>query len=227
MRIAADAMSRVFRSMMVLLELLNESEGINYRLPGANASGSDVGASTGPLHLDFLAVRNLFSIKASVFGLQGEILFIDARENISRRRFFSVLKNDTHLERPTFAVLGPCPIAETASRVKEPGADILRRGIPADPHRGIPDRDVLGGGRERGHDEVLVLGPIKRKPLDLARVGIANPLADGPLQPAQVFVIGGGDERRVAYAVQVPLALFLDVHDGEVGSTRRAPARRQ
>src|SRR5204862_7098625 len=96
----------------------------------------------------------------------------------------SILEDAGGLQRPLIALLVPGTFTKAARRVKEPGADVLRGRIPADPHGGVPDRNVLGGGRERGHNEVLVLSPIKRKPFDLARVGTAGPLADSPLQPA-------------------------------------------
>ena len=65
----------------------------------------------------------------------------------------------------------------------------------------------------------------KREPFHARPSRLAGPVADGPLQPAQVLVVAGRGERRLADAAQEPLPVLLDVDDGVAGPARRARRR--
>src|SRR5262245_8763277 len=152
--------------------------------------------SSHSLQLDHLGVGKFLAILAPVLALQREGVRIDVSEDVGGRRLLPILEGGGCLDDPLLAVPRPGALAKAAGRVEGPRPDALGRRVPANPVRDTADGDILERGRERCPEEVLVVGPGNREPFHAALLRLTGPGADCPLQPAQMLLVAGGEQRR-------------------------------
>ena len=136
----------------------------------------------------------------------------------------AILSHAIRLDQPAVAVARPVPFAKAALGVEDPGLELALHRVPSDPLRAAQDRLALGLHGEFADQEVAVVGPLAGG-VDDCVLALVDPVADQPFQLLEAVVGAQVMGKLVADGGLKPLAVFLDVDDGEasdLGQPRRA-----
>ena len=145
---------------------------------------------------------------------QLDAILAQTGDDIRGRRRFTILPHPFRLDQPPVAVAGPVSLGKAPLRVEYPGLELALDGVPSDPLRAGEDRLALGLHGEIADQKVAVVAPLAGG-VDDCVLALVDPVAD---QPFQLFETVVGAQVMVSLVADdglEPLAVFLDVDDGE------------
>lgn len=93
--------------------------------------------------------------------------------------------------------------------------------------RAVVENRVLHHHGARPDDEVLVGRPLERDPRDVRAVRLVDPLADEPLERAELLVVARRRKGRLPNAREEPAAVLLDEHVRVAGAIRQTAVGRE